>query len=136
MKKFFDSKWMRHLLGIAGMVNIMAGIFFAFFPNAFLHLFYKDLDPVILQSPAIQSIVTLMFIFILIIGFGYVWSMKDPQRNKLYILIGGMGKLAAVLLWTVSYFQGFGRPLLLVASFNDVGLGILFVLFFLYNRKD
>ena len=136
MKKFFDSKWMRHLLGIAGMVNIMAGIFFAFFPHLFLHLFYKDLDPVILNSPAIQSIVTLMFLFILIIGFGYIWSMRDLVRNKLYILIGGLGKLAAVLLWTVSYFQGFGGELLLVASFNDLGLGILFVLFFVYNRRD
>ncbi len=127
---------MKHLLGIAGMVNIMAGIFFAFFPHLFLYLFYKDLDPIILNSQAIQSIVTLMFIFILIIGLGYVWSIKDPVRNKLYILIGGMGKLAAVLLWTVSFFQGFGTPLLLVASFNDVGLGLLFVLFFLYNRKE
>ncbi len=136
MKKFFESKWMKHLLGIAGMVNIMAGIFFAFFPHWFLYLFYKDLNEVILSSPAIQSIVTLMFIFILIIGFGYIWSMRDPVRNKLYILIGGMGKLAAVLLWTVSYFQGFGSPLLLVASFNDVGLGLLFILFFLYNRKE
>lgn len=136
MKKFFESKWMKHLLGIAGMVNIMAGIFFAFFPHFFLYLFYKDLGEVILSSPAIQSIVTLMFIFILIIGFGYIWSMRDPVRNKLYILIGGMGKLAAVLLWTVSYFQGFGSPLLLVASFNDVGLGLLFILFFLYNRKE
>src|SRR5688572_30773431 len=98
MRKFIDSKYFKHLLGIAGMVNIMAGIFFAFFPHLFLHLFYKDLDPIILSSPAIQSIVTLMFIFILIIGFGYVWSIKDPVRNKLYILIGGMGKLAAVLL--------------------------------------
>jgi len=136
MRKFFESKWMKHLLGIAGMVNIMAGVFFAFFPNVFLYLFYKDLDKVILNSPAIQSIVTLMFIFILIIGFGYIWSMKDPVRNKLYILIGGMGKLAAVLLWTVSYLQGFGGPLLLVASINDVGLGLLFVLYFLYNRKE
>jgi hypothetical protein len=135
MRKFFESKWMRHLLGIAGMVNIMAGIFFSFFPHLFLVLFYKNLDPIILSSPAIQSIVALMFIFILIIGFGYVWSIKDPVRNKLYILIGGMGKLAAVLLWTVSFLQGFGGPLLLVASINDVGLGLLFVLFFLYNRK-
>lgn len=136
MKRFFESKWMKHLLGLAGMVNIMAGIFFAFFPNVFLFLFYKDLDKVILNSPAIQSIVTLMFVFILITGFGYVWSMRDPVRNKLYLLIGGMGKLAAVLLWTVSYFQGFGGVLLLVASINDVGLGLLFVLFFLYNRKE
>lgn len=124
------------MLGIAGMVNIMAGIFFAFFPNVFLYLFYTKLDDVILASPAIQSIVTLMFIFILIIGFGYIWSMSNPLRNKLYILIGGMGKLAAVLLWTVSFFQGFGSPLLLLASFNDLGLGILFVLYFIYNRKD
>lgn len=136
MRKFFESKWMRHLLGIAGMINIMAGMFFAFFPHLFLYLFYKDLDPIILNSAAIQSIVALMFIFILIIGLGYIWSMRDPMRNKLYILIGGMGKLSAVFLWTVSYFQGFGTPLLLVASFNDVGLGILFVLFYLYNRKE
>jgi len=136
MKKFFESKWMRHLLGIAGMVNIMAGTFFAFFPHIFLYLFYGDLDPIIFNSPVIQSIVALMFIFILIIGLGYIWSIKDPVRNKLYILIGGMGKLAAVLLWTVSYLQGFGTPLLLVAAFNDVGLGILFVLFYLYNRKE
>jgi hypothetical protein len=136
MRKFFESKWMKHLLGLAGMVNVMAGIFFAFFPNAFLYLFYNDLDKVIINSPAIQSIVTLMFIFILIIGLGYIWSIKDPVRNKLYILIGGMGKLAAVLLWTVSYIQGFGGSLLLVASFNDVGLGLLFVLFFVYNRKE
>ena len=136
MKNFLASKWMKHLLGIAGMVNIMAGMFFAFFPHLFLYLFYKNLDAVILSSPAIQSIVTLMFIFILIIGFGYIWSMRDPVRNKLYILIGGMGKLAAVILWTVSFFQGFGGPLLLVASFNDAGLGLLFILFFLYHRKE
>jgi hypothetical protein len=136
MKNFFDSKWMKHLLGIAGMVNIIAGIFFAFFPQVFLYLFYTKLDDVILSSPVIQSIVTLMFLFILIIGFGYIWSMSNPVRNKLYILIGGMGKLAAVLLWTVSYFQGFGTSLLLVACLNDAVLGILFILFFIYNRKD
>jgi hypothetical protein len=136
MRTFFESKWMRHLLGIAGMVNIIAGIFFAFFPHVFLYLFYGKLDEVILSSPVVQSMVTLMFIFILIIGFGYIWSMKDPVRNKLYLLIGGMGKLAAVLLWAASYFQGFGKPLLLVACFNDVGLGILFVLFFLHYRKE
>src|SRR5688572_6809924 len=136
MRKFFESKWFRHLLGLAGMVNIMAGTFFAFFPNMFLWLFYKDLDPIILNSPAIQSIVALMFIFILIIGFGYIWSMKDPVRNKLYILIGGLGKIAAVLLWTISFIQGFGGPLLLVASVNDIGLGLIFVGFFLSYRRD
>lgn len=127
---------MKHLLGIAGMVNIIAGIFFAFFPQVFLFLFYNKLDDIILSSPAIQSIVTLMFIFILIIGFGYIWSMSNPLRNKLFILIGGMGKIAAVLLWTVSYFQGFGSSLILVESFNDLALGTLFVLYFIYNRKD
>lgn len=136
MRNFFNSKWMKHLLGIAGMVNIIAGIFFAFFPQVFLFLFYNKLDDIILSSPAIQSIVTLMFIFILIIGFGYIWSMSNPLRNKLFILIGGMGKIAAVLLWTVSYFQGFGSSLILVASFNDLALGTLFVLYFIYNRKD
>ena len=136
MKKIFESKLFRHLLGIAGMVNIIAGTFFAFFPNLFLHLFYKDQPEVVITSPTIQSIITLMFIFILIIGFGYIWSMKDPVRNKLYILIGGLGKLAAVLLWTASYIQGFGSYLLLVASVNDVGLGILFVGFYLHYRKD
>jgi hypothetical protein len=136
MREFFASKWMKHLLGIAGMVNIIAGIFFSFFPHVFLYLFYRNLDEVILSSPAIQSIVTLMFIFILIIGFGYIWSMRDPVRNKLFVLIGGMGKLAAVLLWVVSVWQGFGGLLLLVASFNDFLLGLLFVLFFLYNRKE
>jgi hypothetical protein len=136
MRNFFDSKWMKHLLGIAGMVNIIAGIFFAFFPQVFLFLFYNKLDDIILSSPAIQSIVTLMFIFILIIGFGYIWSMSNPLRNKLFILIGGMGKIAAVLLWTVSYFQGFGSSLILVESFNDLALGTLFVLYFIYNRKD
>lgn len=136
MKKLLESKLFKHILGIAGMVNIIAGIFFAFFPHLFLHLFYIGLDPVILNSPAIQSIVTLMFIFILIIGFGYIWSMRDPARNKLFILIGGMGKLAAVLLWVMSYFQGFGSVLLLVASLNDTALGILFVAFYLNYRKE
>lgn len=136
MKKILDLKFFRHLLGIAGMVNILAGTFFAFFPHLFLHLFYKNQPDEILNSQAIQSIVTLMFIFILIIGFGYIWSMKDPVRNKLYILIGGLGKLAAVLLWTLSYFQGFGGILLLVASFNDVGLGLVFVAFYIHHRRD
>ena len=76
------------------------------------------------------------FIFILIMGFGYIWSMKDPIRNKLYILIGGLGKLAAVLLWTISYLQGFGSVLLLIASFNDTVLGILFVAYYLHYRKE
>ncbi len=136
MRKIFESKLFRHLLGIAGMVNIIAGTFFAFFPHLFLHLFYKDQPEAVLNSPTIQSIISLMFIFILIIGFGYIWSMKDPVRNKLYILIGGLGKLAAVLLWTVSVFQGFGTILLLVASINDFGLGMLFVMFFIFHRKE
>ncbi len=136
MKKIIESKLFRHLLGIAGMVNIMAGIFFSFFPNYFLYLFYKDIPDEVYASPAMLSIVTLMFIFILIMGFGYIWSMKDPVKNRLYILIGGMGKLAAVILWVYSYFMGFGTWLLLVASFNDVGLGILFVAYYLHYRKD
>ena len=136
MKKLLESKIFIHLLGLAGMVNIMAGIFFAFFPHSFLYLFYKKLPEAIITSPAILSIVTLMFIFILIMGFGYIWSMKDPIRNKLYILIGGLGKLAAVLLWTISYLQGFGSVLLLIASFNDTVLGILFVAYYLHYRKE
>lgn len=136
MRNFLESKYFRHTLGIAGMINVMAGIIFALQPQYFLILFYKNLPAEIVQHAAVQSIVTLMFIFILIIGFGYLWSMRDPVRNKLYLLIGGMGKLAAVILWTVSFFQGIGTPLLLVASFNDVGLGILFIVFFLYNRKN
>jgi len=136
MKNFFASKWMRHLLGIAGMVNIMGGIFFSFFPGFFLYYFYKGLPEVIVTNPTVQSIVTLMFVFILIIGFGNVWSMKDPVRNKLYILIGGLGKLAAVLIWAVSFFNGTGTILLVIASFTDLGLGLLFVLFFIYNRNN
>lgn len=136
MNKILDPKFFKHLLGIAGMINIMAGIVFAFFPHFFLYFFYRNLPDAVFASPAILSIVTLMFIFILIIGFGYVWSMKDPVRNKLYVLIGGMGKLAAVILWVYSYFLGYGTELLLLASFNDVGLGLIFVIFFLKNRKE
>lgn len=136
MKRLFESRLFVHLLGIAGMVNIVVGIFFAIFPQVFLHLFYQNIPDEVYGSSAIMSIVILMFIFILIMGFGYVWSMKDPIKHRLYIFIGGLGKLAAVLVWYISYFDGFAGIYLLIAAINDTLLGLLFIGFYIHYRRE
>lgn len=131
MRTFFESRYFRHTLGVAGMVNIIAGILFCSKPSFYLYLFYNEQNEVILSSPSINSNLFIMFGFIFIIGFGLLWAMKNPVENKLMILICGIGKTFASLVWALNVVQEIATNLTLLPIVSDLSLGILFIVFYI-----
>lgn len=69
-------------------------------------------------------------------GIAYWMAAVEPVKNRIVLLIGGLGKLLAVSFWLMTYLQGHGKWLMLSGVISDGIFGILFLFWFFAKETD
>jgi hypothetical protein len=138
MKRLFEARNFQHVLGLAGMLNIITGIIFILYPALFYKLFFReDLVTGPFASTALANILSInLWSFVLITGFGYLWASLQAVKNRLFVFIGGLAKTVAALTWLLAYANGAMKNSMLVGAGIELVFGVLFMLFFLSTRKE
>lgn len=71
----------------------------------------------------------------LIMGIAYWMAAISPDKHRIVLFIGALGKLLLVAFLLMLYFQGHGKWLMLVTAIWDGPLGILMLLMYFRNPK-
>lgn len=69
----------------------------------------------------------------LIMGIAYWMAAVNPEKHRIVLLIGALGKLLAVAFWAMVYAQGHGKWLMLAGALWDGPLGIILLLGYFYG---
>jgi|GEM_PF-6408662 len=138
MKQLFEQRNFQHVLGLAGMINIISGIVFLIYPAIFFRFFFQpDLTGGPFVSMALANILSIqLWSVVLILGFGYIWASLQVMSNRLFVFIGGLIESASGLAWIMTYFQSPAKPALLVLASLHAVFGLLFVLFFFGTKNS
>ena len=116
--------WMRNALYATGVMNLIAGI--AFLPPATGVRALMGLpagnDPLYL---------TLVALFVALFGVGYFWTAMANRPERLFIVLGAIGKLGFFLLVVGFWLAGSLPAMALGAGAADL---VFVVLFFQWLR--
>jgi len=106
--------------------NTGGGLVFALL--AHFGIYPLMVQPVVMDAQS-QWHYAMLWWFVAILGLGYGVAAKDPSRQTAMILVGGLGKLTAALIWAYIGWIGVGSLLVLPAAVFDGALGIWFLVF-------
>ncbi len=133
MRLHENKGWMRPLLVVAGIYNILWGGAVLSFPLLPLGLSG-------IQLPLQQMFVQIIGIITLVFGIGYVVASLNPFRHWVIILVGLLGKMFGVIIFLFYFFKG-ALPLQagLIVLTNDIiwlaPFSIILYGAFEYNRR-
>lgn len=99
MNKSVEKPWMKTVLKIAGVYNVLWGAWVVLFPNHFFELTGMDL-------PTHVSIWQGMGMVIGVFGLGYWWAGDNPLVHWPIVAVGFLGKIFGPIGFVMNYIQG------------------------------
>jgi hypothetical protein len=91
--------YMKLILKIAAVYNILWGLWVGLFPNQFFEL-------VGMAQPTHPTIWQGMGMVIGVFGLGYWWASYSPMRHWPIVAVGFLGKIFGPLGFFINYFRG------------------------------
>ena len=86
MTSFIEKKWMGKVLVLAGIYNLIFGLFCVLFPYSFFEMINANLPTYPFLWQCIGMIVG-------VYGIGYIAASKSPLRHWPIVLVGLLGKI-------------------------------------------
>ena len=106
--------WLKTVLKIAGIYNVLWGTAVVFAPNLFFDLVGIDrpVYPMIWQSVGM---------IVGVYGVGYYLAARDYVKHYLIVLVGYLGKLFGPIgVFYMVLFEGFPVYFFMIIAFNDL----------------
>lgn len=122
---FSDTK-LRPILRFVAVMNLIAGIPFMLAPQIHLEMYY-NLTPE--TTPNILLLYHQMFwAIVIVMGIAYFIMAQNPRGHQGILLIGGAGKLIAVLGWAHALYHYNANMIAWIGIVWDGFWGVFFVL--------
>lgn len=122
----FSNAFISTALKITALVNLIASSGAVLAPNLNASLL---LGPEVTLDPLTLRYHLIIWLTVFIMGICYALASKDPKRQFVLVLCGGLGKLMIAFIWIEMLSAGLATPLLLVPICFDVLFGALFTVF-------
>lgn len=126
----FLRKNQRPVLFLAAIINFIGALGAIISPPFFFAQFFTNPPDLRLTFPYLAMYHYCFWGIGLIMGIAYWMAAVEPVKNRIVLLIGGLGKLLAVSFWLMTYLQGHGKWLMLSGVISDGIFGILFLYWF------
>lgn len=97
--KKYSEQWMSKLLILAGIYNILFGIFALIFPNAYFQISG-------MQAPLYPQIWQCVGMIVGVYGIGYLIASTAPTRHWPIVLVGLLGKIFGPIGFIFNYLSG------------------------------
>lgn len=114
----------RWLFGSAALYNIAGAL-----PFLFLH---PQIEPLFHLDPVAGTNLPTLYLccgFIILFGYAYILLARDPARYRNYIHLAIIGKLMAIVSFTVPWVAGEIPSILIASIAGDPVYVVLFALF-------
>lgn len=121
----------RAALRLSTVTNLAGGLGALAAPELHARLFYGAHGA---MAPVQLLDHRLLWSFVAIMGIAFGFASRDPDRSLGLLLAGGVGKLAACLLWTAALVTGVATPLVTLAILIDGALAATFLAYLLETR--
>jgi hypothetical protein len=121
------SRNQRRILFLAASLNFLGSLPAIISPSFFFAQFFTVPPDLHLTFPYLAMYHYCFWGIGLIMGIAYWMTAVEPEKNKIVLLIGGLGKLLAVSFWLMTYLQGYGKWLMLTGVISDGIFGLLFL---------
>lgn len=132
----FLRKNQSRILFFAAIINVIGALPAIISPAFFFTQFFKNPPDLRLTFPYLAMYHYCFWGIGLIMAIAYWMAAVEPVKNRIVMLIGGLGKLLAVSFWLMTYLQGYGKWLMLSGVISDGIFGILFLYWFFAKEAD